>query len=92
MAASRSIVATLPTYFGASATQRGGFRFSAGEVELIRLRIAEKQRHLIPLGEAVGHMDEVVGLFISHLSGFARSARSWPKQGTCEPSRRTMSR
>ena len=39
--------------------------------ELIRLRIAEKQRHLIPLEEAVGHMDEVVGLFISRLSGFA---------------------
>src|SRR5258707_9576012 len=39
--------------------------------ELIRLRIAEKQRHLIPLEEAVGHMDEVVGLFLSRLSGFA---------------------
>ena len=66
--------------------------FQRAKSELIRLRIAEKQRHPIPLEEAVGHMDEVVGLFISHLSGFARSARSWPKQGTCEPSRRTMSR
>jgi hypothetical protein len=39
--------------------------FQRAKSELIRL-----QRHLIP---AVGHMDEVVGLFISRLSGFARS-------------------
>jgi hypothetical protein len=39
--------------------------------ELIRLRIAEKQRQLIPLEEAVGHMDEVVGLFISGLRSAA---------------------
>ena len=45
--------------------------FQRAKSELIRLRIAEKQRHLIPLEEAVGHMDEVVGLFISRLSGFA---------------------
>ena len=45
--------------------------FQRAKSELIRLRIAEKQRHLIPLDEAVGHMDEVVGLFLSRLSGFA---------------------
>ena len=45
--------------------------FQRAKAELIRLRIAEKQRHLIPLEEAVSHMDEVVGLFISRLSGFA---------------------
>jgi hypothetical protein len=45
--------------------------FQRAKSELIRLHIAEKQRHLIPLEEAVGHMDEVVGLFISRLSGFA---------------------
>ena len=59
--------------------------FQRAKSELIRLRIAEKQRHLIPLEEAVGHMDEVVGrgggggggcvcvcvLFVSRLSGFA---------------------
>lgn len=45
--------------------------FQRAKSELIRLRIAEKQRHLIPVDEAVGHMDEVVGLFLSRLSGFA---------------------
>ena len=45
--------------------------FQRAKSELIRLRIAEKQRHLIPLEEAVGHMDEVVSLIISRLSGFA---------------------
>jgi hypothetical protein len=45
--------------------------FSGAKSELIRLRIAEKQRHLIPLEEAVAHMDEMVGLFLSRLSGFA---------------------
>ena len=45
--------------------------FQRAKSELIRLRIAEKQRTLIPLDEAVGHMDEVVGLFLSRLSGFS---------------------
>ena len=45
--------------------------FQQAKTELIRLRIAEKQRHLIPLEEAVGHMDELVGLFLTRLSGFA---------------------
>ena len=41
--------------------------FQRAKSELIRLRIAEKQRKLIPLDEAVAHMDEVVGLFLSRL-------------------------
>ena len=45
--------------------------FQRAKAELIRLRIAEKQRTLIPLDEAVGHMDEVIGLFLSRLSAFA---------------------
>ena len=45
--------------------------FQRAKSELIRLRIAEKQRHLILLDEAISHMDELVGLFISRLSGFA---------------------
>jgi hypothetical protein len=45
--------------------------FQRAKSELIRLRIAEKQRSLIPLDEAVTHMDEVVGLFLTHLSGLA---------------------
>jgi hypothetical protein len=75
--ASRSIRAALPTCdaCGASGVNRPARRpdadFQRAKSELIRLRIAEKQRHLIPLEEAVGHMDEVVGLFISRLSGFA---------------------
>src|SRR5216684_1139224 len=32
--------------------------FQRAKAELIRLRIAEKQRHLIPLEEAVGQMEE----------------------------------
>jgi hypothetical protein len=39
--------------------------------ELIRLRIAEKQRELIPLEEASAHMEEMIGLFTSGLAGFA---------------------
>ena len=45
--------------------------FQRAKSELIRLRIAEKQRHLIPLEEAISHMDEVVGLFLTHLSGLS---------------------
>jgi len=33
--------------------------------ELIRLRIAEKQGHLIPQEEAFGQMEELVGLFFT---------------------------
>ena len=50
--------------------------FQRAKSELIRLRMAEKQRHLILLEEAVGRMDEVVGLFVLRLSGFAAILRA----------------
>ena len=49
--------------------------FQRAKSELIRLRIAEKERHLIPLEEAVGHMDEVVGLFMIAPVGLHRPLR-----------------
>ena len=45
--------------------------FQRAKSELIRLRIAEKQRHLIPLEEAISTTDEVIGLMLTHLSGMA---------------------
>jgi hypothetical protein len=39
--------------------------------ELIRLRIAEKQRHLIPVDEATSNMEQLVGLFLTGLSGLS---------------------
>jgi hypothetical protein len=43
--------------------------FQRAKAELIRLRIAEKQRHLIPQAEAFGQMEALVGLFLTGLSG-----------------------
>jgi hypothetical protein len=45
--------------------------FQRAKSELIRIRIAEKKKTLIPLDEAIGQMDEVVGLFLTHLSGLS---------------------
>ena len=46
--------------------------FQRAKSELIRLRIAEKQRDLIPLEEAIGHMEELIGMFTLGLTaGFA---------------------
>ncbi len=55
--------------------------FQRAKSEPIRLRIAEKQRHLIPLEEAVGHMEEVVGLFLSRLQASRPGAAVviWPR-------------
>ncbi|MBR0694074.1 hypothetical protein [Bradyrhizobium lablabi] len=39
--------------------------------EPIRLRIAEKQRHLIPVDEATSNMEQLVGLFLTGLSGLS---------------------
>ena len=39
--------------------------------ELIRLRIAEKQRHLIPQEEAAADMEHLIGLFLTGLSGLS---------------------
>jgi hypothetical protein len=45
--------------------------FQRAKAELIRMRIAEKQRELIPREEAIADMEQLIGLFISGLSGFA---------------------
>ena len=45
--------------------------FQRAKSELIRLRIAEKKRELIPREEAVSTTDEVIGLVLTHLSGLA---------------------
>ena len=45
--------------------------FQRAKAELIRIRIGEKKRDLIPFDEAIGQMEEMVGLFLSRLSGFA---------------------
>jgi hypothetical protein len=45
--------------------------FQKAKTELIRIRILEKQRVLIPLEEAVDHMEKAVGLFLTFASGLA---------------------
>jgi hypothetical protein len=45
--------------------------FALAKSELIRFRLAEKKRELIPREEAAGDMEKLIGLFISGLSGFA---------------------
>jgi len=44
--------------------------FQRAKAELIQLRIAEKQRHLIPFDDAASRMDEMVGMLLTRLSGF----------------------
>jgi hypothetical protein len=45
--------------------------FALAKAELIRIRIEEKKRSLIPLDEATNTMDEMIGLFLTGLSGFS---------------------
>jgi hypothetical protein len=45
--------------------------FQRAKSELIRIRIQEKQRQLIKAEEAYAMIDEMVGLFLTGLSGFA---------------------
>ncbi len=50
--------------------------FQRAKSELIRLRIAEKQKQLMPREEAAAFFDEMVGLVLTHLSGLsARCSR-----------------
>jgi hypothetical protein len=42
--------------------------FQRAKAELIRLRIAEKKRDLIPREQAAGDMEEMIGLFLTGLS------------------------
>jgi hypothetical protein len=43
--------------------------FQRAKSELIRIRIAEKKRELIPREEAASDMEELIGLFLTGLSG-----------------------
>ena len=45
--------------------------FQRAKSELIRIRIQEKQRQLINAEEAYAMIDQMVGLFLTGLSGFA---------------------
>jgi hypothetical protein len=45
--------------------------FALAKAELVRIRIAEKKRELIPQEEAFGQMEELVGLFLTRLSGLS---------------------
>ena len=44
---------------------------TAAKAALLRLRIAEKKKETIPRDEAIAHMEEMIGLFLSRLSGFS---------------------
>lgn len=44
---------------------------STAKAELIRFRIAEKKRELIPMEEAAAGFQELIGMFTSGLAGFA---------------------
>jgi hypothetical protein len=44
---------------------------TAAKAELVRIRIAEKKRDLIPLDEAANNMEQLVGLFLTGLSGLS---------------------
>ena len=44
--------------------------FTAAKAELIRIRIQEKQRSLIPADKAASRMEQMIGLFLTGLSGF----------------------
>ncbi|QIG91496.1 hypothetical protein [Bradyrhizobium sp. 6(2017)] len=45
--------------------------FALAKAELVRLRVAEKQRELIPQEEAFSQMEQLVGLFLTGLSGLS---------------------
>ena len=45
--------------------------FALAKAELIRLRVAERKRDLIPREEASADMEHLIGLFLTGLSGFA---------------------
>ena len=45
--------------------------FALAKSELIRVRIAEKKRELIPREEAAGDMEHLIGLFLTGLSGLS---------------------
>ncbi|WP_425115076.1 hypothetical protein [Bradyrhizobium sp.] len=50
--------------------------FTAAKTRLIELRVKEKERSLIPLDEAVDHMERLIGLFLTNMSGMAARCAS----------------
>jgi len=51
--------------------------FQRAKAELIRIRIAEKQKALIPFDEALDQIETMVGLFLAGLSSFAARCGGW---------------
>ena len=45
--------------------------YTSAKAALLRIRIAEKQKSLIPLEEAISTIDEVIGVMLTHMSGMA---------------------
>jgi hypothetical protein len=45
--------------------------FALAKAELVRIRIAEKKRELIPQEEAASDMERPIGLFLTGLSGLS---------------------
>jgi hypothetical protein len=45
--------------------------FALAKAELVRIRIAEKKRELIPQEEAASDMEHLIGLFLTGLSGLS---------------------
>jgi hypothetical protein len=45
--------------------------FQRAKTELMRIRVAEKKKELIPFDDALAQLDEVVGLFLTHLGGLS---------------------
>jgi hypothetical protein len=45
--------------------------FALAKAELVRIRIAEKKRRLIPQEEAASDMEHLIGLFLTGLSGLS---------------------
>jgi hypothetical protein len=43
--------------------------FTAAKTRLILMRVQEKERTTIPLAEAIAHVDEVMGVLLTHLGG-----------------------
>jgi hypothetical protein len=54
-----------------SARSEAASEFSKAKTELIRMRIEEKKRDLIPMTEATDTIDKICGIMLTHMSGMA---------------------
>jgi hypothetical protein len=54
-----------------SARGEADIEFQRAKAELMRITIAEKKKALMPFYEVLAHQEELIGLFLTHLSGFA---------------------